>query len=219
MALPRVVVTRDPPGDIESLLDPVARLWMWRANSAVPHDELHRRVADADALYCMLTDRIDRELLSAGPHLKAISQMAAGVDNIDVGACTERGIPVGHTPDVLTETTADAAFGLVIAAARRFREGADAVREGQWGSWDPGWLLGRDVFGSTLGIVGLGRIGQAVAKRAAGFAMKVIYTKRSRDPVGRARRRDRVSSVGRPTSRVGSCCRAGQPQRRNASSD
>lgn len=129
----------------------------------------------------MLTDGIDAELLAAAPKLSVISQMAVGVDNVDLAACTARGIPVGHTPDVLTETTADTAFGLLIAAARRFREGVEDVLDGRWGEWDPVALVGRDVHGSTLGIVGLGRIGKAVARRAAGFRMRVLYNKRSRD--------------------------------------
>ena len=129
----------------------------------------------------MLTDGIDAELLAAAPKLSAISQMAVGVDNVDLGACTARGIPVGHTPDVLTETTADTAFGLLIAAARRFREGVEDVLDGRWGEWDPVALVGHDVHGSTLGVVGLGRIGKAVARRAAGFRMRVLYNKRSRD--------------------------------------
>jgi len=129
----------------------------------------------------MLTDGIDSELLERAPRLRAISQMAVGVDNVDLESCTAMGIPVGHTPDVLTETTADAAFGLLIAAARRFREGMAEVVEGRWGEWDPVALLGHDLYGSTLGIVGLGRIGKAVARRGSGFGMRVIYNKRSRD--------------------------------------
>ena len=121
----------------------------------------------------MLTDQVDEDLLSAAPWLAAVSNMAVGVDNVDLAACTARGIPVGHTPDVLTETVADAAFGLVIAAARRFKEGMIEVQSGGWGEWDPAALLGHDLFGSTLGIVGLGRIGTAVARRASGFGMKV----------------------------------------------
>ena len=107
--------------------------------------------------------------------------------NVDLPACTERGIPVGYTPDVLTETTADVVFGLLIAAARRFREGMQEVVEGRWGEWDPVALLGRDLHRSTLGIVGLGRIGRAVARRAAGFRMQVIYSNRSRDRSAEAR--------------------------------
>ena len=179
--LPRVVVTRNPPGDIVVRLRPVSNVWMWSENRAIPRGELLERVHDAQGLYCMLTDGIDAELLAAAPRLAAVSQMAVGVDNVDLSACTERGIPVGHTPDVLTETTADTAFGLLIGAARRFREGMEDVLEGRWGEWDPAALLGRDLHGSTLGIVGLGRIGRAVARRAAGFRMRVLYNKRSRD--------------------------------------
>ena len=182
MTVPRVVITRNPPGDIRPLLDDVSDIWMWPENVAIPDEVLKDQVASAHGLYCMLTDRIDEDLLSGAAELRAISQMAVGVDNIDLAACTARGIPVGHTPDVLTETTADTAFGLVIAAARRFGEGSVAVSTGGWGPWDPNWLLGQDIFGSTLGIIGLGRIGKSVARRASGFRMKVIYTKRTRDP-------------------------------------
>ena len=179
--MPQVVITRKPPGAVVEILRSVADVWMWPENRAIPRDELIGRVRAADGLYCMLTDPIDIGLLEAAPGLGAISQMAVGVDNIDLAACTARGIPVGHTPDVLTETTADATFGLLIAAARRFREGMEDVVEGRWGEWDPMGMVGRDLHGSTLGIVGLGRIGQAVARRAAGFGMRVLYNKRSRD--------------------------------------
>ena len=184
---PSVVITRRPPGAIEEMLRSVADVWMWPEDRAIPKDELLGRVREAEGLYCMLTDRIDVELLQAAPRLSVISQMAVGVDNIDVAACSARGIPVGHTPDVLTETTADTAFGLLIAAARRFREGMDDVVQGRWGEWDPLALVGHDLYGSTLGIVGLGRIGRAVARRAAGFGMRILYTKRSRDPAAENR--------------------------------
>ena len=163
------------------ILREVASVWVFPENRAIPRAELLDRVRDADGLYCMLTDRIDRELLDAAGRLEAISQMAVGVDNIDLAACTARGIPVGYTPEVLTETTADTAFGLLITAARRFREGLEDVVEGRWGEWDPMALVGQDIAGSTLGIVGLGRIGQAIARRGAGFGMRMLYTKRSRD--------------------------------------
>ncbi len=148
----------------------------------MPREELLAGVAEVDALYCMLTDQIDRELLAAAPSLRVVSNMAVGVDNVDLGACTERGIPVGHTPGVLTEATADLAFGLLIAAARRFGEGVDHVRNGEWGEWQPDLLLGSDVHGSVLGVVGMGRIGAAVARRAAGFGMSIVYTGPSRKP-------------------------------------
>ena len=144
----------------------------------MPRGDLLSRVADADGLYSMLTDRVDEELLTRAPKLVVVSNMAVGYDNIDVAACTARGIPVGHTPNVLTETVADTAFGLLIAAARRFGEGVDHVRDGKWGQWEPNLLWGAEIHGSTLGIVGFGRIGMAVARRAAGFGMKVIFTSR-----------------------------------------
>lgn len=141
----------------------------------MPRSELLAGIAEADGLYCMLTDQIDRELLAAAPKLRVVSNMAVGVDNVDLVSCTGRGIPVGHTPGVLTEATADLAFGLLIAAARRLREGLDYVREGEWGEWEPDLLLGQDVHNSVIGIVGMGRIGEAVARRAVGFGMSVVY--------------------------------------------
>ena len=143
-------------------------------------------VAGAEALYSMLTEAVDQELLDAAPQLAVVSNMAVGVDNVDVAACTARGIPVGHTPDVLTETTADTAFGLLLATARRFVEGVDYVRAGEWREWDPGLLLGYEVHGTTLGIVGLGRIGRAIARRASGFGMRVLYSARNRSPQAEA---------------------------------
>jgi lactate dehydrogenase-like 2-hydroxyacid dehydrogenase len=142
----------------------------------MPRKELLAQVVEADALYCMLTDDVDRELLDSAPRLRVVSNMAVGVDNVDLAACTERGIPVGHTPGVLTEATADLAFGLVLAAARRIGEGIDHVRSDSWGEWRPDLLLGTDVHSSTIGIVGMGRIGAAVARRAAGFGMSIVYT-------------------------------------------
>jgi lactate dehydrogenase-like 2-hydroxyacid dehydrogenase len=133
-------------------------------------------VKGVDGLLCLLTDQIDQELLEvAGPQLQVISNYAVGYDNVDVGAATARGIPVGNTPGVLTETTADMAFALLMAAARRVVEGAEYVRAGKWRTWGPKLLLGYDVHGATLGIVGMGRIGSAVARRAAGFGMRILY--------------------------------------------
>lgn len=137
---------------------------------------LLQRVRGLEGLLSLLTDRVDAEVMdAAGPQLKVISNFAVGFDNVDVEAATARGIPVGNTPGVLTETTADLAFALLMAAARRIVEGADYVRAGRWRTWGPTLLLGYDVHGATLGIVGLGRIGQALARRASGFRMKVIY--------------------------------------------
>ncbi|NND04089.1 MAG: D-glycerate dehydrogenase [Acidimicrobiia bacterium] len=176
----RILVTYRPPGDAVDRLSDLGELDLWEGDDAMPRDELLARIGSADAIYSMLTDTIDEELLDVAPDLRVVSNMAVGYDNVDVAACTARGIPVGHTPNVLTETVADTAFGLLIAAARRFGEGIDYVRNDQWKRWEPGLLWGSDVHGATLGIVGFGRIGMAVAKRAAGFSMRVIATSRRR---------------------------------------
>ncbi len=182
MSRHRIVVTRTPPGQVLEWLRQVGDVWVWRENRAIERRELLGRIADATGLYCMLTDAVDEELLDAAPSLIAISQMAVGVDNVDLAACTARRIPVGHTPGVLTETTADLAFGLLIAAARRMGEARDYVRSGAWTQWEPELLLGHDLHGSTVGIIGLGRIGRAFARRAAGFGMRILYTQRTPDP-------------------------------------
>src|SRR5207248_7515352 len=152
---------------------------VWPEPLAPPRDTLLEHVADADALLCMLTDVIDAELLAAAPRLRAIANYAVGSDNIDLEAARARGIPVGVTPGVLTDATADLAFALLLAVARRVPEGEAAVREGRWKTWGPEWLLGRDVHGATLGVVGRGRIGDAVARRAGGFGMTVVHHGRS----------------------------------------
>lgn len=181
MAEHRIVVTRRPPGGTLEWFESIGDVWVWEENRPIPADALVEQVATATGLYCMLTDRIDEELLAAAPRLVAISQMAVGVDNIDLAAATRRGIPVGHTPGVLTEATADHAFALLLAAARRIEEAARYVADGRWTQWDPHLLLGAEVHGTTLGILGLGRIGTAIARRAAGFRMRVVYTQRHRD--------------------------------------
>ena len=179
----RVLVTRLPVGGRSStaveLITSAHPAWIWEENRPLPHLQLVSEITTATGIFSMLTDRIDAELLGHASNLRVISQMAVGVNNIDLTACRDRGIRVGHTPDVLTETTADLAFGLIIAGTRRFGEGISDVREGRWGDWDPAYLVGHDVHGSTLGIIGFGRIGQAVAKRAAGFDMRVLYHQRS----------------------------------------
>lgn len=141
-------------------------------------EELLAEVAEADALIAILRDRIDEELLDAAPRLKVVANVAVGYDNIDVDAASRRGVVVANTPDVLTEATADLAFALLLAAARRLGEGERLVRSGLWTGWEPGQLLGRDVAGRTLALVGLGRIGAAVARRARGFSMRVLYAAR-----------------------------------------
>jgi glyoxylate reductase len=141
--------------------------------------DLHAACRDADGLLCLLTDRVDRALFEAAPSLRAVSVMAVGVDNVDLDAATERGIQVGNTPGVLTETTADLAFALLLAVARRVVEGDAAVRAGDWLTWEPGSFLGEEVHGATLGVVGMGRIGSAVARRGEGFGMRVLGSTRS----------------------------------------
>jgi glyoxylate reductase len=145
-------------------------------------EELMTRLADKDGLVCLLTEKIDEQLLQAAPKLRIVANVAVGYDNVDVQACTKRGIAVTNTPGVLDETTADFAWTLMMAVARRLGEAERFARSGEWNNWDLDQLCGTDVWGKTLGIVGLGRIGQAMARRAAGFQMKVIYTGRRRAP-------------------------------------
>jgi lactate dehydrogenase-like 2-hydroxyacid dehydrogenase len=157
---------------------------LWDGELAAPRAELLRRVAGVDGILALLTERIDDELLdAAGPQLRVVSNFAVGVDNVDVAACTRRAIAVGNTPGVLTETTADLAFGLMLAVARRVTEGYDIVRADRWHTWGPMTLLGVDVHDATLGIIGFGRIGREVARRATGFGMRILYHQRHRaDP-------------------------------------
>lgn len=138
--------------------------------------KLRAVIGDAEGLLCSIPDRLDRGLLDTARHLRVISQLAVGLDNIDVAACTERGIPVGHTPDVLTDTTADTAVALLLASVRRLPEGERLVRDGKWERWSSDLLLGADLHHSTVGIVGLGRIGSAIARRLQGFGCRLLYT-------------------------------------------
>ena len=148
---------------------------IWPEDMSPPYDTLLERVKGVDGILCMLTDHIDGKLMdAAGSQLKVISQMAVGYDNIDIAAAKKRGILVGNTPGVLTEATADLAFALLLASARRLLEGVQYIRDGNWQTWQPKTLLGGDLNGATLGIIGLGRIGKAVARRAAGFDMRII---------------------------------------------
>ena len=175
MAKPKVYVTRQVPEQGIDLLREACEIEVWEGELPVPREVLMGKVGGIDGLYCLLTERIDGQLLDAAPRLRVVSNMAVGFNNIDVEACTARGIPVGNTPGVLTETTADCAFALLMAAARRIVEGVDYVRAGKWKTWGPMLLMGQDLHGATLGIVGFGRIGQAIARRAQGFDMRVLY--------------------------------------------
>ncbi len=162
-------------------MDPLARLRastqveLWEQERPPATEELAQRSKSCNGLLTMLTDRIDSAMLDRCPAVRVIANMAVGYDNIDVAAATAHGVLVTNTPGVLTETTADLAFALLLATARRLSEGERAVRNGSWGPWHPTWLLGRQVHGATLGIVGLGRIGSAMARRGAGFGMRVLY--------------------------------------------
>jgi lactate dehydrogenase-like 2-hydroxyacid dehydrogenase len=175
-------VTRELPGDAVSRLRAEHDVDVWEHDRPIPRDELERRAADADALLCTLVDPIDADLLDSLGGLRAIANYAVGVDNIDLDAARERAIPVGNTPGVLTETTADLAFALILACARGLLPAAADVRAGRWTTWSPRGWLGRDVHGATLGIVGAGAIGRAVAKRGEGFGMEVLLNGRSDGP-------------------------------------
>jgi glyoxylate reductase len=152
-------------------------LQLWEEDRPIPRPVLLDWVHGCAGIYCLITERIDEEVLdAAGPGLRVISQMAVGVDNIDMKACSARGVPVGNTPGVLTETTADLALALMLATARRLVEAAEFLKGGRWQTWRPMELTGQDVYGSTVGIVGLGRIGKVVARRLRGFDCRLLYT-------------------------------------------
>jgi lactate dehydrogenase-like 2-hydroxyacid dehydrogenase len=173
---PKVFVSRViPDRGLDRVLE-ACDAEVWQEELPPPRHVLLEKVRGLDGLLCLLTDPIDGELMdAAGPQLKVISQMAVGFDNVDVAAATARRIPLGNTPGVLTECTADFAFTLLASAARRVVEAADYVKAGRWRTWGPMLLLGADLWEATLGIVGFGRIGQAVARRARGFDMRLLY--------------------------------------------
>lgn len=175
MSRPKVFVTRKIPDKGLDMVRAACDVTLWEDELPPPYEVIKREVANVDGLLCLLTDRIDAELIRSGAQLKVISQFAVGFDNIDVQAATAAGIPVGNTPGVLTDTTADFAFTLLMAGARRVVEGEYYVKAGKWKTWGPTLLMGHDIHGATLGIIGMGRIGQAMAKRAAGFDMRILY--------------------------------------------
>jgi len=172
----RCFVTRRIPGPALDRLIDAHDVEVWPHRLPPTSDELREHVAGVEGLLSLLTDTVDEALLDAAPDLRAISNYAVGTDNVDLEAATARGIPVGNTPDVLTDATADLAFALLLALARRLPEGERDVREGQWVTFEPDRNLGAEVTGATLGIVGFGRIGKAVARRAEGFGMEILHT-------------------------------------------
>lgn len=178
----KILVTRLIPEAPLRRLEEVFEVSLHRSSSPMPRAELLNAVRDADALLCMLTEAVDAELIDAAPRLQVISNFAVGYNNIDVNYATQKGIAVCNTPGVLTETTADLAWALLMACARRIVESDSYVRQGRFSHWDPLLLLGHDVWGKTLGLVGLGRIGRAVAKRASGFDMRILYYDPAADP-------------------------------------
>ena len=177
----RVFVTRHLPGTALDRLAAEHDVEVWPERRPPPRAELLARAPELDGLLSLLTDPVDAELIDSAPKLRAISNYAVGVDNVDVEAATARGIPVGNTPDVLTESTADLAVALMLGMARRLAEGEAFVRAGEWVTWEPGLMLGRDLHGATVGIVGYGRIGQAVGRRLQGFGCKLLTANRSAD--------------------------------------
>lgn len=177
-AVAHVFVTRQLPGQALDRLRKAHEVDVWPERLPPPPQDLRAHAGAADGLLTLLTDRVDAELINSAPHLRAIANYAVGYDNIDLAAARARGIRVGNTPDVLTDATADLTFALLLAAARQLPAAAQAAHEGDWLTWEPGRYLGAEVHGATLGIVGMGRIGRAVARRATGFGMRVIHTGR-----------------------------------------
>ena len=173
----KVFITRAIDPAALKRLRAAAQVLVWNEEMPPPASALRSALADADAVLSMVTDKIDAHMIASAPRLRVISNLAVGVDNIDVEAATRAGIAVGHTPGVLTEATADLAFGLLMATARRIAEADRHVRAGKWRTWGPMTMLGRDVHSSTLGLIGFGAIGQAMARRAMGFGMLLLYLK------------------------------------------
>ena len=170
----------------------------WSDSDRPSRTEVLRRVADKDGLICLLTEKIDEELLAAAPHLRTVANIAVGYDNIDVDACTRHNVAASNTPGVLDETTADFAWTLLMAVARRLIEGDALARSGEWKGWNLDQLCGADIWGKTLGILGFGRIGRSVARRAYGFGMRVIYNDAVRAPVVSPARAEEKVVVVRP---------------------
>jgi glyoxylate reductase len=183
MPKPRVLATRPLFPAAQQILNGSCEVEYWTQPERISKEELFRRINDKEGLVCLLTEKVDDELLRAAPKLRIAANIAVGFDNIDVPACTKRGVAATNTPGVLDETTADFTWLLLMAVARRLGEGEQLARSGNWKGWDLDQLVGTDVWGKKLGIVGFGRIGRAVARRAAGFQMKVTYSDAIRAPL------------------------------------
>jgi lactate dehydrogenase-like 2-hydroxyacid dehydrogenase len=179
---PRALVTRPLFAPARSILERIFDIEYWTRPERISRAELLKRVAEKDALVCLLTEKVDEDLLLAAPKLRLVATVSVGYDNIDVTACTRRKVVATNTPGVLDQTTADFAWTLLMAIARRLIEGDAWMRTGSWPGWDIDQLLGGDVWGKTLGIIGFGRIGREVARRAQGFQMRVVYNNRTRQP-------------------------------------
>ena len=176
-----ILVTRKLPNSVISKLETAGAVDLYTGDAAMPVDELKSRVADADALVCLLTDPIDRSVIDAAPKLKIVANVAVGYNNVDVAYARSRGIVVTNTPDVLTESVADFTWALILAITRRLSEGERLLRSGAWKGWALDFMLGAELKGKQLGLVGMGRIARAVAARAPAFGMRVAYA--SRTPV------------------------------------
>jgi glyoxylate reductase len=183
MPKPRVLATRPLFPAAQQILNSTCEMEYWTQPERISKEELFGRVKEKEGLVCLLTEKVSEELLRAAPKLRIAANVAVGFDNIDVLACTKRGVVATNTPGVLDDTTADFAWTLLMAVARRLVEGDQLARSGNWRGWDLDQLVGADVWGKTLGLVGFGRIGRAVARRAAGFQMKVLYSDAIRAPL------------------------------------
>jgi glyoxylate reductase len=182
MAKPKVLATRPLFPAAQEILNAGCEVEYWTKPERISKEELLRKIKDKEGLVCLLTEKVNLELLSAAPKLRIAANVAVGFDNIDVAACTKRAVVATNTPGVLDETTADFAWALMMAVGRRLVEGDTLARSGNWTGWDLDQLVGTDVWGKTLGIVGFGRIGKAMARRALGFQMKVIYADEKQAP-------------------------------------
>ncbi|NRS48174.1 D-glycerate dehydrogenase [Brevibacillus sp. HB2.2] len=178
----QVFVTRKLNPEVIAMLEKVAEVEQWTKNAPIPRELLLEKIKHVDAVLTMLTERVDEEFLASTKRLRIVANMAVGYDNIDLEACRRHEVIVTNTPDVLTESTADLAFALLMATGRRLTEANRFLLQGEWTSWSPTLMAGQNVYGSTLGIIGMGRIGEAVARRAKGFGMRILYHNRKRKP-------------------------------------